>query len=181
MGMNKTPESYIPLSRGLTDYQGVYSSGAINLFIYILLTACWKEDDPDYGSAIYKWGELAGALAYESRTLTKYLEELSKGYKLPGLSRNGQTAPPFIRYTILGKRRSKRIHIAVLKPKLRPHHFNSRSGQEKASKKHTDYRRKAGLKKALNGTERRHLERDIDEQAKKLFEETARKMDLNGE
>lgn len=179
--MNKTPESYIPLSRGLTDYQGAYSSGAINLFIYILLTVSWKEDDPDYGTAIYKWGDLARALSYESRTLEKYLKELAAGYRLPGLARNGSVAPPFVRYTTLGKRRSKRVHVAVLKPKLRPHHFNSKRRAKKSSKQAGDYRKKTGLKKALSGTEQRHLEKDIDEAAKKLFEETARKLDLNGE
>jgi len=169
-----TNESYITLSKGLKEYQGVYSHAAINLFVVILQEVVWDPKDPDYGSAIFTWKNLKHSIEVSNKTLSKILAELQEGYRLPGLSRSGRQAPPFIRYTILGKKRGKKVHVQVLKPKLRPEHFNRKT----QAQKQLDYRKKSSIKRAVNGTKQRGLEADIDDEARALFEKTSKMLDI---
>jgi hypothetical protein len=174
---NRTTESYVTLSKGFQDYQGSYSHAAINLYIYILQTVSWNSNSADYGSAIYDWITLRNSISVSTPTLRKVLNELSTGYKLPGLSRNGRPAPAFIRATELGKTKGKRVHIRVLKPKLRPQDFNARNEE----KKRLDPRKKTGLKRAIEGVKQKHIEDDIDSEIKKLLKKTSKMMDMNND
>lgn len=124
--IHKSGNSFFALSRGIHEYQGAYSHAAINLYIYLLGNVEWRVHASAYGSGIFSFMTLRKAIHADPRTLKKTLRELGSGHKVPGLSRNGQTAPPFIKWTELGKGRGKKLYIKILKVKLHPRHYNEK-------------------------------------------------------
>lgn len=113
----ESDESYVPLSRGIRNYQKTYSLGAQALYQWILTGADWRTGS-DYGCLDTTIAELCEGLGVSGNSIRKYLHELSNGWPLSILSRSGETAPPFVEITCSGTRRAKTLRIKILKAKM---------------------------------------------------------------
>jgi hypothetical protein len=144
-GEAKSQNTYIPLSRGIEPYLGVYSSSAIVAYIQIGLRAIWKVG-PDHGTVELSLGpnrrleeqqakhpigvlpNLAGRLGMDRKTARRVLAELAKGHKVGILTRTRTTAPPFIEILeTRGKTKDKTFIVRILKAKLSARQFEPRT------------------------------------------------------
>ena len=144
-GEAKSRNTYIPLSRGIEPYLGVYSASAILVYIQIGLRAIWKVG-PDHGTVEISLGpnrrleerqakhpigvlpSLAGRLGMDRKTARKVLAELTKGHRVGIITRTRSTAPPFLEILeTRGKTKDKTLIVRILKAKLSARQFEPRT------------------------------------------------------
>ena len=117
--------NYVPISRGLRPYLGVYSPLAVTLYVLLLQDAEWRPG-PDHGKVQVTIKGLREDLGWHPQTIRKSIDELVKGHPIRLITRSNRTAPPFIEILKTeGRTRGKKITIQILKPKLTARAFHS--------------------------------------------------------
>lgn len=123
----KSRSTYVPVSRGLRPYLGVYSPQAVTLYLLLINDAAWRPG-PDHGKLKITIKALQEDLGWHRQTIRNALDELVKGHPIRLKTRNNMTSPPFIEILeVEGKTRGKTTTIRILKAKLTAKAYHSES------------------------------------------------------
>ena len=135
-------ETYVPTSRGLDPYLGVYSTAALVVYFQLMLRADYRPgrrhgtievslssnkglEEREQLSTLGVLPSLPEKLGLSRQTCRRCLKELSEGHTIGILSKTRQPAPPFIEIMkVRGKRRGKVFVVRILKAKLNAKQFN---------------------------------------------------------
>lgn len=115
---SKVTSTYVPYSRGMIPYLGVYSPRAIVLYNLLLLKADWRPG-ATHGQVLIAPGEIIDLLGFHHKTVEEKLQELVRGHPIAIANKTRRAAPPFIEILeTLGATKGKAYRIQLVKAKI---------------------------------------------------------------